>query len=174
MRSSTLPARVSQSRSRYPLRWLRRSALRSPCPAPHSASLSNSITRWAAKPIISRRNVASEPFSRSVGRAICSSVIVVILGSELRVQPNPTQDRHDGCCPARLRRTLGGRSGGPVSSLLHHHQGHDRQKLLLHHRLTARSVIPRSSKHPVRPGLLSYNQVSLIRTDVPNCAGRWT
>src|SRR5947208_11050741 len=36
-------------------------------------------------------------------------------------------------------------------------QGHDRQKLVLHHRLTARSVIPRSSKHPVRPGLLSYS-----------------
>src|SRR5437763_16306183 len=85
MRSSTLPARVSQSRSRYPLRWLRRSALRSPCPAPHRASLSNSIRRWAAKPIISRRNVASEPFSRSVRRAILSSVIVVILRSELRV-----------------------------------------------------------------------------------------
>ena len=50
---------------------------------------------------------------------------MVILGSELRVQPNPTQDRHDGCSPARLRQTLGGRSGGPVSGLLHHHQGHD-------------------------------------------------
>src|SRR5947199_5976731 len=89
MRSSTLPARVSQSRSRYPLRWLRRSALRSPCPAPHRASLSNSIRRWAAKPIISRRNVASEPFSRSVRRAILSSVIVVILRSELRVATQP-------------------------------------------------------------------------------------
>src|ERR1700730_8667489 len=126
MRSSTVPARVSQSRSREPLRWLRRSALRSPCPAPHRASLSNSISRWAAKPIISRRNVASEPFSRSVRRAILSSVIVVILRSELRVQPNPTQDRHGGRRPARLRQTLGGRSGGPSSGLLHHHQGHNR------------------------------------------------
>src|ERR1700730_12992390 len=131
MRSSTVPARVSQSRSREPLRWLRRSALRSPCPAPHRASLSNSISRWAAKPIISRRNVASEPFSRSVRRAILSSVIVVILRSELRVQPNPTQDRHGGRRPARLRPNLGGRfgqplggpSGGPISGLLHHHQG---------------------------------------------------
>src|SRR5665213_172414 len=87
MRSSTVPARVSQSRS--PLRWLRRSALRSPCPAPHRASLSNSIRRCAAKPIISRRNVASEPFSRSSRRAILSSVIVVILGSELRVATQP-------------------------------------------------------------------------------------
>jgi hypothetical protein len=65
-------------------------------PAPHRASLSNSIRRWAAKPIISRRNVASEPFSRSVRRAILSSVIAMILRSELRAQPNPTQDRHGG------------------------------------------------------------------------------
>src|ERR1700716_412943 len=63
--------------------------LRSPCPAPHRASLSNSIRRCAAKPIISRRNVVSEPFSRSVRRAILSSVIVVILGSELRVATQP-------------------------------------------------------------------------------------
>src|SRR6202140_5810608 len=79
-----------------PSRWLRRSALRSPCPAPHSASLSNSIRRWAAKPIISRRNVASHPFSRSVRRAILSSVIAVILRSELRAQHDPTQDRYGG------------------------------------------------------------------------------
>src|SRR6202045_1854418 len=104
---------------------MRPPALRSPCPAPHKASLSNSISRWAAKPIISRRNVASEPFSRSVRRAILSSVIVVILRSELRVQPNPTQDRHGGRRPARLRQPLGGRSGGPISGLLHHHQGHN-------------------------------------------------
>jgi hypothetical protein len=45
----------------------------------------SSIRRWAAKPIISRRNVAWEPFSRTARRAILSSVIVVILGSELRV-----------------------------------------------------------------------------------------
>src|SRR3981189_670407 len=89
MRSSTVPARVSQSRSREAVRLFRRSALRSPCPAPHRASLSNSIRRCAAKPIISRRNVVSEPFSRSVRRAILSSVIVVILGSELRVATQP-------------------------------------------------------------------------------------
>src|ERR1700730_4645295 len=130
MRSSTVPARVSQSRSREPLRWLRRSALRSPCPAPHRASLSNSISRWAAKPIISRRNVASEPFSRSVRRAILSSVIVVILRSELRVQPNPTQDRHGGRRPARPRPTPCGRSSGPISGLLHHHQGHNQNEAL--------------------------------------------
>src|SRR3979490_1998516 len=89
MRSSTVPARGSQSRSREPLRWLRRSALGPPCPAPHRASLSNSIRRCAAKPIISRRNVVSEPFSRSVRRAILSSVIVVILGSEFGVATHP-------------------------------------------------------------------------------------
>src|SRR5437763_17191724 len=47
------------------------------------------LVTWAAKPIISRRNVASEPFSRSVRRAILSSVIVVILRSELRVATQP-------------------------------------------------------------------------------------
>jgi hypothetical protein len=43
-----------------PLRWLRRSTPRSPYPAPHTPSVSSSISRCAAKPIISRRNVASE------------------------------------------------------------------------------------------------------------------
>jgi len=31
--------------------------------------------------------------------------------------------------PARLRQTLGGRSGGPVNGLLHHHQGHDPDRM---------------------------------------------
>src|SRR6195952_3560190 len=83
MRNATVPARVSQSRSRYPLRWLRRSALRSPGAALQMPSVSNCISRSAAKPIISRRNVASEPFSKSARRAILSSVIGVVLGFRL-------------------------------------------------------------------------------------------
>src|SRR6195952_1437675 len=83
MRSSTVPARVSQSRSRYPLRWLRRSALRSPGAALQRPSVSSCISRSAAKPIISRRNDASEPFSKSARRAILSSVIGVVLGFRL-------------------------------------------------------------------------------------------
>jgi Clp protease len=44
-------------------------------------------------------------------------------------QHNPTQDRHGGRWPARRRQTLGGRPGGPVSGLLHHHQGHDLERV---------------------------------------------
>ena len=43
---------------------LMRSAVRSPCPAPQSASVSSAISRCAAKPIISRSKLASEDFSR--------------------------------------------------------------------------------------------------------------
>src|SRR6202790_394538 len=56
---------VSQSRSRYPLRWVIRSAVRSPCAAPVRLSTSSSIRRCAAKPIISRSRSVSELFSKS-------------------------------------------------------------------------------------------------------------
>lgn len=84
-----VPARVSQSRSRYPLLWLRRLSVCSPCPAAHRPSISSSIRRFTAKPIISRRNVASEPFSSSSRRAILSSVIEMGPKSELRVATHP-------------------------------------------------------------------------------------
>ena len=38
--TSIVPARVSQSRGRYPLRELTRSSLRDPYGAPHTASIS--------------------------------------------------------------------------------------------------------------------------------------
>jgi hypothetical protein len=41
-----------------------------PCPAPYSISVSSSISRSAAKPIISRSNVVSELFSKSSRRMI--------------------------------------------------------------------------------------------------------
>ena len=56
----------------------------------------NDLSRWAAKPIISRRNVASKPFSRSSRRAILSPVIVVSMVLVRSRQPNPTEDHHDG------------------------------------------------------------------------------
>ena len=43
--------------------------------------------------------------------------IVVISGQGCVSQLNPIQHRHDGCRPARLRQTIGGRSGGPVGGL---------------------------------------------------------
>ena len=47
------------------------------------------IRRSDAKPIISRSMLVSEDFSSSARRAILSSVIVVVLGSELRVAAQP-------------------------------------------------------------------------------------
>ncbi len=55
----------------------------------HRPSVSNAIRRSAAKPIISRKKLASEPFYKSSRRAILSSVIVVVLGFELCLD-NPT------------------------------------------------------------------------------------
>src|SRR3954454_16623231 len=106
-----------------------RPSLRSPCPAPQRASLSSAIRRSAAKLIISRRKLASEPFSRSSRRAILSSVIVVVLGSELRVatQPYPASLRWPPPWISRpptpdSRRSLRRATYPP---LLHHHRGHD-------------------------------------------------
>jgi hypothetical protein len=58
------------------LRWLIRLSLRSPGAAPVRSATSNSISRSAAKPIISRSSSASEDFSSSPRKAIVSSVIV--------------------------------------------------------------------------------------------------
>ena len=55
-------------------------------------SVSNCISRSAAKPIISRRNVASERFSQKREKAILSSVIVLIPGFRLLLD-NSTQLR---------------------------------------------------------------------------------
>lgn len=49
-------------------------------PAPVSPSTSNSISRSAAKPIISRSSSASVPYSSIKRSAIISSVIMVTLG----------------------------------------------------------------------------------------------
>src|SRR5689334_5324246 len=54
MASSIVPARVSHSRRRYPLREFTRSGLTSPYPAPHRISTSASIIRWANSRTISR------------------------------------------------------------------------------------------------------------------------
>jgi hypothetical protein len=76
MRSSAVPARVSQTRSRWPLRWTSRSALFSPQAAPVTPPTSSSISRSAAKPIISRSRSASGAFSTRLRSVIISSVIV--------------------------------------------------------------------------------------------------
>src|SRR6185503_21160318 len=52
--SSIVPARVSHSRRRYPLREFTRSGVTSPYPALHATSTSASIIRWANSRIIAR------------------------------------------------------------------------------------------------------------------------
>jgi hypothetical protein len=64
--------------------------LRSLWAAPVTSPTSNSIKRCAAKPIISRRKVASEPFSSICRRAILSSVFVVGPRSAVAGLDNPT------------------------------------------------------------------------------------
>ena len=86
--------------------WLRRSAVRSPGAAPQSPSVSSCMSRSAAKPFISRRNVASDPFSRRARRAILSSVIAVVLGFRLCLDnstlPKITAVATSGPASARL------------------------------------------------------------------------
>src|SRR5271155_3047915 len=150
MRSSTVPARVSQTRSRYPLRWLRRSGRRSPCAAPVTPSTSSSISRCAAKPTISRSNSASELFSNSVRRLIISSVIV---GSSVRLkglQPNPTGALR--CPPPWISSPPPPDSWGPrrratYPQLLHHPKGHD----LGHLPGLPRTGDHREQTHPLQP-----------------------
>ena len=75
-------------RSRSPLRCTSRSALFSFQAAPVSAPTSSSISRLAAKPIISRKSSASGAFSTRLRRSIISSVIgSLLLGLAIR---NPT------------------------------------------------------------------------------------
>ena len=52
--TSMVPARVSHSRRRYPLRVLVRSSLRAPYSAPHTASASAPINACTNVPIICR------------------------------------------------------------------------------------------------------------------------
>jgi hypothetical protein len=76
MRNSTAPARVSRSRSRYPLRCARRTGSFAPQAPPANARTFSSISRPAAKAIISRR------FTMSV-------VVGGPPGPDWRQQPDP-------------------------------------------------------------------------------------
>jgi Aminotransferase class-III len=95
--------------------------------------LSSSISRVAAKPIISRRNVASEPFSSSSRSAILSSVIVVVSRSELCVATQPYRRPPrwpplwiSSPPPPDSRRSL---RRATYPQLLHHSAGHDPRHL---------------------------------------------
>jgi len=73
------------------LRLTSRSGLFSPQAAPVRPPTSSSISRSAAKPIISRSRSASAVFSTRPRRVIISSVIVVS-GSGWCHQPDPTEE----------------------------------------------------------------------------------
>ena len=92
MRNSTLPARVSHIRSRWPLRLTNRSGLFSPQAAPVRPPTSISISRSAAKPIISRNRSASGVFSTRPRRVIISSVIVGLRFRLAFANPTITED----------------------------------------------------------------------------------
>ena len=118
MRRSTVPARVSQSRSRQPSRRARRVGSSPPWPAPARSPTSGSISRSAAKPIISRKRPASGVFSTTSRRFTISSVIAGLSGLGWASQPDPAD------IP-------------PVTALsqnLHHPQGHHPQRRWARHR----------------------------------------
>ncbi len=87
---------VSRSRSRWPLRWVRRSGGQLPWGVPVMRSTSSFIRRRALKPIISRTKSVSAVFSSMSRRVIVSSVIVgTLVGVDVRNQILPkTRDDH--------------------------------------------------------------------------------
>src|SRR5690606_25968994 len=123
--SAIRPARVSQSRSRYPLRWTSRSGERAPFAAPVRASTSASIIRSAAKASISRTRSPSACFSTSSISAILSSVIVIsVVGSRCR---NPNHLRRSAMTASVTRGRALRYAGGSARGLLHHVLGHCRR-----------------------------------------------
>ena len=90
--TSTVPARVSQARARYPFRWFTRSTLRSCEPAPQSWSTSSAISRSATNPNISARTCASGVSTKSARSAAVSDrgvlVMVGLLGQRSVCKPN--------------------------------------------------------------------------------------
>src|SRR6266542_2641746 len=75
MASSMLPTRVSQSRDRYPLRWVTRSGVRSPSSAPVLPTTSASMSWVAIHATLSRSTSACSSW-----RSLSASWAAVILG----------------------------------------------------------------------------------------------
>lgn len=88
-RSPTVPARVSRSLPRYPLRCPRRAGSFPPHAAPVTAPISGSISRSAAKPVISRSRRESGPSPPDRGRSSCRR-LSADPGSGLCQQPDPS------------------------------------------------------------------------------------
>jgi hypothetical protein len=120
MRSSTVPARVSQSRSRWPSPRAGRSALFPPWAAPVSAQTSNSIKPSAARPTISRRTSASGAFSTSARRFIVPVGHWSTSGSlgSRKPEPHPTIDQWPPPS-SRLPQRCRGRAAGMMAPSSH-------------------------------------------------------
>src|SRR4051794_8837314 len=87
MASSTVPARVSHSRGRYPLRWLTRSSLTCPYSALQSASASADMSASVNVLIIARsRSGLAEARLSSVRacRGRLSGAVIVLISFEAR------------------------------------------------------------------------------------------
>src|SRR5918912_3676409 len=98
MANSTVPARVSHSRDRYPLRWLVRSSLRCPYGAPQIASASADISASANVCTIarSRSGLADSSCSRSspAGSRLLGAVIALVsFDLDLAVSKDLRDDR---------------------------------------------------------------------------------
>src|SRR5829696_7725291 len=121
MARSIRPARVSQARSRKPLRWLSRSGLRAPTGAPVRVSTSSAIRRSAAKASIARTRSASALFSIRSRRAILASVIVVSWFRFKLRNSNPS--RRPAVTAPGVRYAREGFAHALSGSLLHHSPG---------------------------------------------------
>jgi len=88
MARSIVPTRVSQVRSRYPLREFTRSGVRSPKPAPQSASTS-ALIRAPAKLVIISRNRSASAVSTWLRNQVSASMLDVatVVSSRLVVLP---------------------------------------------------------------------------------------
>lgn len=114
---SIVPTRVSQRRSRYPLRWVRRcSGLRSPLASPVSSLTSASMIAWARRRTPSRRMSTSPStltLRRVSSRDMLSSAIVVFSVSSV--------------CHSNDARISGGRSRSRTRRFSTKLWGHGRQ-----------------------------------------------
>ncbi|SNT39520.1 hypothetical protein SAMN05421757_11524 [Tropicimonas sediminicola] len=80
---STVPARVSQARDRYPLRRFTRSALHSCAQAPQSRSTSSTMRRSATNPSISASRWVSEVTDKSARKAAVSYRLSLVMADLL-------------------------------------------------------------------------------------------
>jgi hypothetical protein len=114
MCSSMLPARVSQTRSRKPLRWFMRAGVRSPWPAPHRPSTSSAIAGR-------RRNRSSHAADRDPSPSPRARAARSLLGAGSGPTSRPYRSSTmTASRAARRARLRGGRSARRAQLLLRH------------------------------------------------------